>query len=76
MPKEIVDKLASEIRAIMSDAEVQQLLINDGAIPQISPPPAELKQFVDSEIVRWGEVVTKAGIAAQPVDTARLRLRP
>jgi len=64
VPQEIVDKLATEIRAIMSEAEVQQLLINDGTIPQVSPPPAELRRFVDAEIVRWGEVVKKAGIAA------------
>jgi tripartite-type tricarboxylate transporter receptor subunit TctC len=63
VPKDIVDKLAGEIRTIMSDPEVQQLLVNDGALPQISPPPAELRKFVDSEIVRWEAVVTKAGIA-------------
>ena len=63
VPPAIVDKLASEIRAIMSDAEVQQLLSNDGTIPQLSPPPEELKRFVQSEIARWGEVVKKAGIA-------------
>ena len=63
VPKGIVDKLAAEIRTIMSDAEVQQLLNNDGAIPLVSPPPAELRRFVDSEIVRWGDVVKKAGIA-------------
>ena len=63
VPQGIVDKLAAEIRLIMSDPEVQQLLSNDGTIPQVSPPPAELRRFVDSEIVRWGEVVKKAGIA-------------
>jgi tripartite-type tricarboxylate transporter receptor subunit TctC len=63
VPKPIVDKLAAEIRAIMSDNEVQTLLSNDGAIPQLSPSPEELRRFVDSEIVRWGEVVTKAGLA-------------
>jgi tripartite-type tricarboxylate transporter receptor subunit TctC len=63
VPGPIVDKLAREIRVIMSEPEVQQLLTNDGAIPQLSPPPAELRKFVDSEIERWGAVVTKAGIA-------------
>jgi len=62
VPQDIVDKLASEIRAIMGDAEVQQLLSNEGAIPQVSPPPAEFKRFVESEIVRWGDLVEKAGI--------------
>ncbi len=62
VPGPIVDKLAREIRVIMSEPEVQQLLTNDGAIPQLSPPPAEFKRFVDSEITRWGELVAKAGI--------------
>jgi len=63
VPKPIVDKLSTEIRAVLAEPDVQELLSNDGAIPQVSPPPDELRKFVDSEIVRWGEVVTKAGIA-------------
>jgi tripartite-type tricarboxylate transporter receptor subunit TctC len=62
VPSDIIDKLATEIRAVMSEKDVQELLINEGAIPQISPPPAEFKKFVDSEIVRWGGLVEKAGI--------------
>jgi tripartite-type tricarboxylate transporter receptor subunit TctC len=63
VPKAIVDKLATEIRAVMSESEVQKLLAAEGAIPQISPSPEEFKRFVDTEIVRWGELVAKAGIA-------------
>ncbi|MEI8150602.1 MAG: tripartite tricarboxylate transporter substrate binding protein [Hyphomicrobiales bacterium] len=63
VPKEIIDKLASEVRAVMGEPEVQKLLSDDGAIPQISPSPEKMKTFVASEIVRWGEVITKAGIA-------------
>jgi tripartite-type tricarboxylate transporter receptor subunit TctC len=62
VPKDIVDKLATEIRAVMSDPEVQKLLLAEGAIPQISPPPEEFKRYVDAEIVRWGALVEKAGI--------------
>jgi tripartite-type tricarboxylate transporter receptor subunit TctC len=62
VPKDIVDKLATEIHAVMSDPEVQKLLLAEGAIPQISPPPEEFKKFVDSEITRWGALVEKAGI--------------
>ena len=62
VPRDIVAKLANEIRAVMSTPEVQKLLVAEGAIPQISPPPEELKRFVDSEITRWGELVLKAGI--------------
>src|SRR5262245_7266786 len=63
VPKDIIDKLHVALKAIMSDPDVVQALTRDGTIPQLSPPPGELKQFVKSEIVRWGEVVKKAGIA-------------
>jgi tripartite-type tricarboxylate transporter receptor subunit TctC len=63
VPAAIVDKLSKEIRVVMAERDVQDLLSNDGAIPQISPPPAELRKFVDAEIARWGEIITKAGIA-------------
>jgi tripartite-type tricarboxylate transporter receptor subunit TctC len=62
VPKPIVEKLAAEIRAVMSEPEVKKLLSDEGAIPQISPPPDEFKIFVDGEIVRWGALVEKAGI--------------
>jgi tripartite-type tricarboxylate transporter receptor subunit TctC len=63
VPQDIVEKLGREIRGVMAETEVQQILSNDGTLPQISPPPDEMKKFVASEIVRWGEVITKAGIA-------------
>ncbi|MGA7487114.1 MAG: tripartite tricarboxylate transporter substrate binding protein [Xanthobacteraceae bacterium] len=63
VPTAIVDKLSGSIREIMSDPEVTDALVRDGTIPQTSPPPPELKRFVDSEIARWGKVVEKAGLA-------------
>jgi len=63
VPKPIVDKLSAEIRAIMSDASVTDALVKDGAIPQLSPSPEEMRRFVESEIVRWGKVVEQAGLA-------------
>src|SRR5229473_2444470 len=63
VPKPIVDKLSAEIRTIMSDPSVTQALVKDGAIPQLSPSPEEMKRFVESEIVRWGKVVERAGLA-------------
>lgn len=63
VPKEIVDKLSKEIRAVMAETDVQQQLSRSGTLPQVSPSPEEMRKFVDSEIKRWGEVITKAGIA-------------
>jgi tripartite-type tricarboxylate transporter receptor subunit TctC len=63
VPQPIVDKLYGNIREIMSDPTVTDALVKDGAIPQASPPPPELKRFVESEIVRWGKVIERAGLA-------------
>jgi tripartite-type tricarboxylate transporter receptor subunit TctC len=62
VPKPIVDKLSGHIREIMSDASVTEALVKDGAIPQVSPSPDEMRRFVESEIARWGKVVEQAGL--------------
>ena len=62
VPQPIVDKLYGIIREAMQDPAVVDTLVNDGALPQVSPTPAEMKRFVESEIVRWGAVVEKAGL--------------
>ena len=60
--KPILDKLSGHIREIMSEASVTEALVKDGAIPQVSPSPDEMRRFVESEIVRWGKVVEQAGL--------------
>jgi len=62
-PKPIVDRLNADFRAIASEPDVQKELIARGMTPLVTPPPAELARFVESEIARWGGVVDKAGIA-------------
>ena len=47
----------------MADPAVQQKFVDLGNIPLVSPPPDELRRYVKSEIVRWGDVVRKAGLA-------------
>jgi len=63
VPADVVDKLHATIAEIMNDPTVVQGLIRDGAIPQQSPSPEELKRFVASEIERWGKVIEQAGLA-------------
>ena len=62
-PREIVDKLHADVKAIMAEPAVQKKFIDLGNIPLVSPPPDELRAYVKSEIVRWGKVVEKAGLA-------------
>jgi tripartite-type tricarboxylate transporter receptor subunit TctC len=63
VPKPFVDKLAGNIREIMSDQSVVDVLRRDGALVQVSPSPDGMREFVASEIARWGKIVQDAGIA-------------
>jgi tripartite-type tricarboxylate transporter receptor subunit TctC len=62
-PAEVVDRLHAEVKAIMAMPDVQKRFVDLGNIPLVSPPPDELRRYVKSEIVRWGDVVRKAGLA-------------
>jgi len=62
-PREVVEKLHVEVKAIMAMPDVQKRFVDLGNIPLVSPPPDELRAYVKSEIVRWGKVVEKAGLA-------------
>ena len=62
-PREIVGRLNAELRAIVSDPEVNRYLADNGIVPIISAPPDELAAYVKAEIVRWGRVVEQAGAA-------------
>jgi tripartite-type tricarboxylate transporter receptor subunit TctC len=62
-PKPIVDKVHAEMKAIMRQAEVQQRMRQMGLVPVDTPSVDELRKFVASENVRWGKIVTDAGIA-------------
>ncbi|MEA2980725.1 MAG: hypothetical protein QOF09_2548 [Alphaproteobacteria bacterium] len=62
-PPDIVDRLYREVRAVIGDSQVGEEFTRLGLLPVQSPPPDELRRFVAAEITRWGDIVTKAGMA-------------
>jgi tripartite-type tricarboxylate transporter receptor subunit TctC len=60
-PKPVVDKLHAELKAIMAMPETQQQIDKIGLVPVGTGSVPELQDYVRSEIVRWGDVVRKAG---------------
>jgi len=60
-PPAIVGKLNGELNAIVADPAVNRDINGRGHIAIVTPPPAELKTFVRSEIARWAKVVEQAG---------------
>ena len=61
LPKEIVDKLATALRAALARPEVRERLLNSGAEPTPSDPAA-FTALVKRQLELWGSKVKDAGI--------------
>jgi tripartite-type tricarboxylate transporter receptor subunit TctC len=62
-PKEIVDRLAAEFRAVAKMPDAQEQIARLGMVLVESDPPEKLAEFIASEGARWGKVVQQAGLA-------------
>jgi tripartite-type tricarboxylate transporter receptor subunit TctC len=62
-PQPIVALLNRTLRDILDEPAIRAELGRRGLIPVATDPPDKLKQFVNDEIVRWGELVRQAGAA-------------
>ncbi|RTL73083.1 MAG: tripartite tricarboxylate transporter substrate binding protein [Hyphomicrobiales bacterium] len=60
-PKPIIDKLHATAVVALEDEAVRKRLIEIGADPASSSPD-ELAKLISSEIVKWREVIVKAGL--------------
>ncbi len=61
-PPEVIALLNREVHAIFTDPAVIAELTRRGVGPAVTGPPAEVIGFVKKEIVRWGDVVRRAGL--------------
>jgi tripartite-type tricarboxylate transporter receptor subunit TctC len=62
-PEPVVQKLHSELNAILTLPEVSGQMAKMNVIPMGTPSVSEMRDFIKAEITRWGDVVKKAGIA-------------
>jgi tripartite-type tricarboxylate transporter receptor subunit TctC len=62
-PPAIVAKLNAEFNSAVAMNDVRARMRDIGMIPVGAGSPAELDEFLQSEIARWGKVVEDAGIA-------------
>jgi len=60
-PRPIVDRLNAEVLAAMRDATVRERFVEFGAEPLTSTPD-ELGRYISAEVVKWRELITRAGI--------------
>jgi tripartite-type tricarboxylate transporter receptor subunit TctC len=62
-PPAIVDQLHRELMVVVALAEFKDQIIAGGMLPMDNPSVEGLQDFVKAEIVRWGAVVRRAGLA-------------
>jgi tripartite-type tricarboxylate transporter receptor subunit TctC len=63
-PKEIVDKLSSEIAKAVKEPKFREQLVNYGADP-LGDTPAEYRAMLERDISVWAEAVAAAGVKQQ-----------
>ena len=63
MPKEIVNRLNDEFKRISTSPDFKVQVERMGLLAIDSPPPDELKKYLDREIASWGQLVKDVGIA-------------
>ena len=63
MPSQIIQKLNSDINAVLRDAQVREAIEKQGMSP-VGGTPQRLAELVKNEIPRWTRVVAAAGIKA------------
>lgn len=60
-PKEIVDKVSSEVSKAVKDEALRKRLAEQAVIP-VGATPEETGKFLRSEIDKWEKVITTAGV--------------
>jgi tripartite-type tricarboxylate transporter receptor subunit TctC len=62
-PKPVIDRLHQELKAVMAGDDMKAQIAKLSLLPMDTPSVPQMQAFVKSEIVRWGDIVKKAGIA-------------
>jgi tripartite-type tricarboxylate transporter receptor subunit TctC len=60
-PKEIVDRVSTEVQKAMRDPAVREKLAEQGIVP-VGNTPDEYRAFVVDEVARWAKVIKDANI--------------
>jgi tripartite-type tricarboxylate transporter receptor subunit TctC len=61
-PPEVIELLNREVHAIFSEPATIAELERRGIGPAVTGPPDELREYVKKEIVRWSDIVRRAGL--------------
>jgi tripartite-type tricarboxylate transporter receptor subunit TctC len=60
-PREIVNRLYTEVSGVLKQPEIKTRLANDGA-DTVGSSPDEFTRYIQSELIKWAKVARDAGI--------------
>jgi tripartite-type tricarboxylate transporter receptor subunit TctC len=63
-PRPIVDKLNAEVAAAVADPAVRTRFVEFGTEP-LTMSPEEMGRYISAEVMKWRDIITKAGIKAE-----------
>ena len=63
-PKDIVERVSNEVRAVLADKGVQEKMLNAGAIAN-HQPPQQMAARVKADYDKWGKVIREKGLSGQ-----------
>jgi tripartite-type tricarboxylate transporter receptor subunit TctC len=61
-PREVIDKLGAAIRAVLSEQELRQKILNAGIEPAFSNSPQEFAAFVRAQAETRSRVIGAIGL--------------
>ena len=60
-PQPIVDKIAADVNAVLTEPATRQQFVDQGAIP-VGSTPAQFKALIDADRVRYGKIIVEKDI--------------
>jgi len=63
-PSAVIQKIANDVREAVSQKDIQEKLVGQGAVPQASTPK-ELQALIDKDLARYGKIIRDKGLRAE-----------
>lgn len=64
MPKETIERINGDLGRVVKMADIQERLINEGAVPAGNMTPEQFAAHVKAEITKWGKAIKDSGAKA------------
>jgi tripartite-type tricarboxylate transporter receptor subunit TctC len=63
LPRELTDRLASEVGKALADGDLRNTLLAQGVDPRASSPE-ETEAFIRTEVRKWDKIVKETGASS------------